>query len=446
MLDLFPSREAGPFGRRLKRERGARIPVTVVTGFLGAGKTTLLRRFLASPEGEGTAVIVNEFGAVGIDDALVRDSADETVLLGNGCVCCITRTDLQAALRRLVFDRERGTVPPFRRIVIETSGLADPGPILQTFATDRALGGEFHIDVVLAVVDAVNGDVTLDTAAEARKQVILADRLIVSKTDLAEPSAVERLTRRLQQLNPRATIDVAVNGALDPNRVIEPSARERSGFVAEAEHSDGIASFVIEQSEPMDWLTFARAMETLIALRGADLLRVKGLLNVAGCRGPVVVQYVQHLAHPPVELETWPDQNRASRVVFIRAEYFGAARARSVCGRAGAWRRRRTAGGASAPATHSITSSAELQRSSAGWSRPSVLAVFRLMNEFERGRAARPAGRPVSSPLRIRAGVDAGLPIGIDRRLRRSLPVLRPAAYSRLLYDRRQRHCEPPAP
>ena len=158
MLDLFPSREAGPFGRRLKRERGARIPVTVVTGFLGAGKTTLLRRFLASPEGEGTAVIVNEFGAVGIDDALVRDSADETVLLGNGCVCCITRTDLQVALRRLVFDRERGTVPPFRRIVIETSGLADPGPILQTFATDRALGGEFHIDVVLAVVDAVNGE------------------------------------------------------------------------------------------------------------------------------------------------------------------------------------------------------------------------------------------------------------------------------------------------
>jgi G3E family GTPase len=125
------------------------------------------------------------------------------------------------------------------------------------------------------------------------------------------------LTRRLQHLNPRATIDIAVNGALDPHRVIEPSATERSGFVAEAEHSDGIASFVIEQSEPMNWLTFARAMETLIALRGADLLRVKGLLNVAGCRGPVVVQYVQHLAHPPIELEAWPDESRASRVVLI---------------------------------------------------------------------------------------------------------------------------------
>jgi G3E family GTPase len=317
MLDLFPSREASPFGRRLKRERGAKIPVTVVTGFLGAGKTTLLKRFLSSPEGQGTAVIVNEFGAVGIDDALVRDSADETVLLGNGCVCCITRTDLQAALRRLVFDRERGTVPPFGRVVIETSGLADPGPILQTFSTDRALGGEFHIDVVLTVVDAVTGDASLDGAAEARKQVIMADRLVISKTDLADASTVERLTRRLQQLNPRASIEIAVSGALDPQRVVEPMTGERSGFVAEADHSDGVTSFVIEHDKPIEWFSFARAMETLIALRGADLLRVKGILNVAGCRGPVVVQYVQHLAHPPVELETWPDKNRNGRIVFI---------------------------------------------------------------------------------------------------------------------------------
>jgi G3E family GTPase len=317
MLDLFPSRQAGPFGRKLKRERGAKIPVTVVTGFLGAGKTTLLKRFLASPEGQGTAVIVNEFGAVGIDDALVRDSADETVLLGNGCVCCITRTDLQAALRRLVFDRERGTVQPFGRVVIETSGLADPGPILQTFSTDRALGGEFHIDVVLTVVDAVTGEASLDGAAEARKQVILADRLVVSKTDIADAGTVERLTRHLQQLNPRASIDIAVSGALDPQRVVAPIAGERSGFVAEAAHSDGVTSFVVEHDKPIEWLGFARAMETLIALRGADLLRVKGILNVAGCQGPVLVQYVQHLAHPPVELETWPDKNRNGRIVFI---------------------------------------------------------------------------------------------------------------------------------
>ncbi|MGC1778269.1 MAG: GTP-binding protein [Xanthobacteraceae bacterium] len=317
MLDLFPSREASPFGRRQKRERGAKIPVTVVTGFLGAGKTTLICRFLQSDEGRGTAVIVNEFGAVGIDDAMVRDAAEATVLLGNGCLCCITRTDLQVTLRQLVFDRERGGVPPFARVLIETSGLADPAPILQTFSTDRALGGEFHIDVVLAVVDAVNGGTTLDAAPEARKQVILADRLIVSKTDLADAAAVDGLTHRLQALNPRAAIDIAVSGALDPDRLIEPAAGERSGFIAEAEHGDGVTSFVLEWNGPIGWPSFSRAMETLIALRGPDLLRVKGFLNVAGCRGPVVVQYVQHLAHPPVELQAWPDQNRSSRVVFI---------------------------------------------------------------------------------------------------------------------------------
>ena len=176
----------------------------MVTGFLGAGKTTLLRRFLATPQGNGTAVIINEFGAVGIDDALLRASADETVLLGNGCLCCNMRSDLQMALRRLVADRERGTVPMFGRVVIETSGLADPGPILQTFATDRALGGEFYVEVVLAVVDAVGGLETLEWSAEARKQVILADRLVVTKADLAETQLIERLGERLRALNPRA--------------------------------------------------------------------------------------------------------------------------------------------------------------------------------------------------------------------------------------------------
>jgi G3E family GTPase len=252
----------------------------------------------------------------------VRGSTDEVTLLGNGCLCCNTRSDLQIALRNLVAEREQGAIPQIRRILIETSGLADPGPILQTFATDRALGAEFHVEVVVTMVDAVGGLDTLEWSAEARKQVILADRLVVSKTDLPG-SKPDRLIDRLRLLNPRAVIHRAIDGDLDPRCLIETDAASpatgeaRSGFVAEAEHSDGIASFVIIDEAPLPWDAFARSMETLIALRGPDLLRVKGFLNVAGCRGPVVVQVVQHLAHPPVELAAWPDKDRASRLVFI---------------------------------------------------------------------------------------------------------------------------------
>ena len=317
MNEIFPSPAAGLFGRRLKRERGARVPVTVVTGFLGAGKTSLLRRFLETPHGQGTAVVVNEFGATGIDDALVRASADETVLLGNGCLCCITRTDLQLALRRLVVERERGEIPDFRRIIIETSGLADPSPILQTFATDRALGEVFHVEVVVTVVDAETGAGTLGWSSEARKQAILADRLIITKTDIAGKNSVAVLTAQLRALNANAEIFTSVNGDLDPSRLTEPISDQRNTFVAEATHSDGIGSFVLNETAPMPWPVFARAMETLMTMRGPDLLRVKGFLDVEGCKGPVVVQFVQHLAHPPVELETWPDGNRQSRVVFI---------------------------------------------------------------------------------------------------------------------------------
>ena len=259
MNNLFPSPAAGPFGRRQRRVRGARMPVTVLTGFLGAGKTTLLRHFLTTEEGHGTAVVVNEFGAAGIDDVLMRESADETVLLGNGCLCCITRTDLQQALRRMVIERERGEIPDFRRVVIETSGLADPSPILQTFSTDRALGDTFHVEAVVTVIDAETGGDTLAWSAEARKQAILADRLVITKTDIAGAGAAEALRARL----------------------------------------------------------VTRVMETLLTMRGTDVLRVKGFLNVHGCKGPVMVQFVQHLAHPPVELEDWPDGDRRSRVVFI---------------------------------------------------------------------------------------------------------------------------------
>ncbi len=317
MLELFPSSTAGPFGRRLKRERGARIPVTIVTGFLGAGKTTLVRHFLGTPEGAGTAVIVNEFGETGIDDALLRNSSDNIALLGNGCLCCNVRSDLQVTLHRLVADRERGIVPHFQRIVIETSGLADPSPILTTFATDRALGGEFHVEAVITVIAAQSGVETIAAFAEARRQVILADRIVISKADIADDDAPAVLAARLRALNARADIIEAVQGELDPQWILAEGPA-LAGFVAEEiGHTDDIASFTIVDTKPIAWDAFACAMEALIALRGADLLRVKGFLDVAGCRGPVVVQFVQHLAHPPVELDRWPDGERMSRIVFI---------------------------------------------------------------------------------------------------------------------------------
>ena len=314
MNQVFPSASTGPFGRKLKRARGAKVPVTVLTGFLGAGKTTLLKRFLETPEGAGTAVVINEFGETGIDDALVRGSADATVLIGNGCLCCIARTDLQETLRGLLVERERGELPDFRRIVIETSGLADPSPIQQTFATDRALGEAFYLELVVTVADAAAGLKTLEWSAEARKQTILADRIIVSKSDIATS---EPLRARLRALNANAEIIEAVNGVVDPACFTEPGDGARNPFVAEAEHSDGISSFTLTFDTPMLWIVWLRAMDTLMAMRGGDLLRVKGFLAVEGCAGPVVVQFVQHLAHPPVELRDWPDDDRRSRVVFI---------------------------------------------------------------------------------------------------------------------------------
>lgn len=315
MNELFRSPDAGPFGRKLRHVRDARVPVTVVTGFLGAGKTTLVKNFLESDEGHGTALIVNEFGEAGIDDALLRASADETRLLGNGCLCCNTRSDLQVALRGLISDRERGLVPHFRRVVIETSGLADPGPILSSFATDRALGGEYHLETVICVADSVNGLATLDRFSEARRQAMLADTFVITKADLASPDAV---IAHLRALNPRAAIVTAQAGRADPR--IFATENVLSPFVAdttEASHSDDIRSFTLTWDRPLPWPIIARTMDTLLALRGSDVLRAKGILNIEGCTGPVVVQFVQHLAHPPAELLSWPDEERRSRLVFI---------------------------------------------------------------------------------------------------------------------------------
>ena len=319
--ELFSTAGASPFGRRQRRARGARIPVTVVTGFLGSGKTTLIRELLRRPEGANTAVVINEFGEVGIDDALLRTSSDATVLLGNGCLCCTVRTDLQESLRALFADRARGAVPGFERVVIETSGLADPGPVLQTFASDRALGEEFHLQSLVTVLDAVNGAANLDRMPEARHQVALADRIVLSKTDTADAGTIEELTARLREFS-AAPVVAASHGAIDPGFLLDEAPDLAARLAAHHHdhahaHSHGIESFPLFFDAPLPWKVFEQVMAVLTALRGPDLLRVKGLVAVTGCKGPVVVHAVQHVAHRPIELEDWPDGDRRSRLVFI---------------------------------------------------------------------------------------------------------------------------------
>ncbi|MBV8777734.1 MAG: GTP-binding protein, partial [Alphaproteobacteria bacterium] len=320
---MFAGSAAGRFGPAQRRPRGTRIPVSVVTGFLGAGKTTLIRALLDSPEGAGTAVVVNEFGEVGIDDALLRGSSDATVLLGNGCLCCLARSDLQETLRALFADRQRGAVPSFQRVIIETSGLAEPGPLLQTFASDRALGEEFHLQALVAVVDAPNGARNLARAPEAREQVALADRIVLTKSDIAEPAATQALLSALALIT-AAPVERAVSGAIDPSYLLDERLDLPRGLGAAGHapdhahaHSDGIESFVLTFGRPLAWPAFEQAMAVLTALRGPDLLRVKGIVAVDGTRGPVVVHAVQHTAHRPAELEAWPDGDRTSRLVFI---------------------------------------------------------------------------------------------------------------------------------
>jgi G3E family GTPase len=314
---LFGGKDAPLFGRRQRRARGPRLPVVAITGFLGSGKTTLIRALLGKPEGANTAVVVNEYGEVGIDNVLLRSSSDVTVLLGNGCLCCNVRTDLQETLRGLFADRARGAVPSFERVVIETSGLADPGPVLQTFATDRGLGREFHLQALVSVVDAVNGERNIERMPEAKKQVALADRIVVTKGDIADAATTGRLIEQLGVLND-GPVATSVDGEIAPSFLLaEPPSPQHRFNLGRPEHTHGLCSFALIFEQPLSWSGFEQTMAVLTALRGPDLLRVKGLLAIKECRGPVVVHFVQHVAHPPVELEDWPDNDRRSRLVFV---------------------------------------------------------------------------------------------------------------------------------
>ena len=310
-----------------------RIPVSIVTGFLGSGKTTLINRLLKRPDMNRVAVIVNEFGEQSIDHDLVQVSSEQMMLLNNGCLCCVLRGDLQETLRDLFIKRRTGEIIDFDRVVVETTGLADPAPVMQTLMTDTMLQSQYRLDCVVTLVDAVNGPGQLDTMQEAMKQAALADRLVVTKSDLADEAAVVRLENRLRELNPQAPLKRAVNGEIDLPFLINVGLTTARSRLEEVErwmgaeihdehghvhrHDAAVTSFSLRYDRPFTWSTFSQCMEVLTALRGPDLLRVQGLVNVEGKHGPLVVQGVQHLFHPPIELAEWPSADRATRLVFI---------------------------------------------------------------------------------------------------------------------------------
>jgi G3E family GTPase len=302
-------------------EGKSRRSVTVVTGFLGSGKTTLLGKVLTDPVMANTAVLVNEFGEVGLDHHLLRRVDERTVLLGSGCVCCTTREDLVGALLELLDLDQRGEIPGLDRVVIETTGLADPAPILHTIYADPVLQHHFSVDLVLTTVDAVNGALHLDRNPESVKQVAAADKIVVTKTDIAEPGVAQGLLSRLGTMNPSARIFEAAFGEVDVDELFRPDgagahAPLLAGEPGELHDTGETHSVSVTFDGPIDWTAFGIWFSMLLNARGEEVLRVKGLLDV-GEAGPVVLNGVQHIIHPPEHLGEWPDEDRRSRIVFI---------------------------------------------------------------------------------------------------------------------------------
>lgn len=326
------------------------IPVSLVTGFLGSGKTTVLNHLLRQPELARTAVIINEFGEIGLDHELVEASTENMVLLQSGCLCCTIRGDLLSTLHGLVDRRDRKEIEPFDRVIIETTGLADPAPILHTLITDRLISEEFRLDGVIATVDAAVGSATFDVQQEAVKQAAMADRILLTKTDLCEPRAVREIEARLQALNPGAPVIRVHNGAVEPSRVLgaglyepqsksldaqawlnaeayeEPGHRPDDHHVSHGHHhhhhdvnrhDDRISAVAYTVDDPIPPEIFDLWLETLILLRGPNILRLKGIVNVEGVPAPFVLHGVQHIFHPPMPLHEWPSDDRRTRIVLI---------------------------------------------------------------------------------------------------------------------------------
>jgi G3E family GTPase len=298
------------------------IPVTVLTGALGAGKTTLLNAVLRTCDEAGPdaaiAVVVNEFGAVGIDHALVEAASEAVVLLPGGCACCAVRADLADAFRRLELAARDGRIQPFRRIVLETSGLAEPGPILQFFAERAALSARFRLEAIVTVTDALLAAAALDAGGSARRQVELADRLLVTKWEAADPAALAALDARLAKLNPFAEVVHARARSGDPawfNAVPLRATRAVPPYALTALHDDAVESFVLAWSVRPALPAIGAWLDGLAQALGARLLRVKGIVAAEGVDAAIAIHAVQHLVGAPDRLPQAPPAT--SRVVFI---------------------------------------------------------------------------------------------------------------------------------
>jgi len=298
------------------------VPVSVITGYLGSGKTTLLSRLLRDPALERTAVIINEFGAVGLDHLLVESSDEQILTLEGGCVCCAVRGDLVRTAGDLLARRAAGAVAPFERIVVETTGLADPAPIVHALMTDRDVADTLRLESVIATVDAAAGAATLDAHPESVKQAALADRIVLTKTDLADPAA-NGLAARLHALNPAAPKLAAVHGAVDPRRLLDgraydPALYDPALYEAPAHRHGGVRAFCLRRKEPLHAATLSLFLQVIAEHCGARLLRLKGLVDVLESPGrPAVIHGVQHVFHPPAWLDAWRDSDRSTRMVVI---------------------------------------------------------------------------------------------------------------------------------
>ncbi len=312
------------------------VPVTIITGFLGSGKTTVLNRLLKLPSLADTAVIVNEFGAVGLDHLLIEQAIEDAVLLKNGCICCTVRGDIADTLELLWQRRESGALPPFRRIAIETTGLADPAPVAHALLAETDASYACRLDGIVTTVDALHGAAQLDRQPEARRQVAMADRILLSKTDLASAADIASVEARIAALNARAPVRRVVNGDVDASDVFDlgPGDGANDARIAqwlqavEADphhghahhpfrHGDDIGSVVLRCDRPVAWPALQLWLESVLSLRGSDVLRLKGLVLVAGEDRLVLLQGVHHVLHPPVFLERPAAEAGGTRIVLI---------------------------------------------------------------------------------------------------------------------------------